>query len=236
MLEFFMSVGSAIRSVGVDVAVAVTVYSRALSPRQARSLKLLLQGLALAQLDDNVKAQSGKYIGRPTLMLDLEGSSRPGRMTDHPYMAWARMVPNTPENDPEVFHAADPTYVATDSAQSRLVQAADIAAYFVAKYLVLFGNIARQCETTTSTTSSRLGSKMQDGNFAIAMWDVLNMAVILVRSKATWSNDPLWLRDFSDSVDRELFDRFSELVETFVSPLRDVQFGRNPAVAVWRTQ
>jgi len=231
MIEFFMAVASTIRRAGVDVAVAVTVYPRNLAAREVRALKTALPGIALAQLDDNVRAKTGKSIGRPTLMLDIDGTSKPGPIATHSYTAWTRMAPGSPENNPHIYHSASPTYVLTNSAHSRLIQAADIAAYFVAKYLALFGDAIDQKDASDLKTVTLRSQKIADGNVALTIWDALDTHVILVRCKSTWDNELSWMHHFWEPL-RAPFEHFRDRLDTFLWSLRIAGAGRHPTVGL----
>lgn len=236
MLQFFATLAQAVRSLGIDTIVALTVYPAHFQRRQVKALKSALPGVAVAQLNDNVKEYSGKHIGRPTLMLDLEGGAAPAQMTDHPFVGWAHQAPGTEFDETKFFQSAVPTYESTDSRRSRLVQVADILAYFGAKYLALFGTITTVMDGRSSKLPASTVSRMSDCNAALTMWDALNLEVILFRHETTYGHEPPWLLYFCEPWS-QLFNRYKDRIEGFNCRLRMAsgdQLGRAPTVGFWR--
>lgn len=236
MLQFFAAFARVIRSLAIDATVVLTVHPAHFNRRQIKVLKSALPGAAVAQLNDTIKERSGKHIGRPMLMLDMEGGVAPGKKTDHPFVSWVHQVPGTQFDEMKFFQSASPTYVSTDSGRSRLVQVADILAYFAAKHLSLFGTITDVMKGWSSKLPASTVSQMADCNAALAMWEALNLEVVLLRHETTYRHEPAWLLYLCQPWVL-FFNEFKDRITTFTFRLRmtsGVQLGRVSTVRFWR--
>ena len=154
MKEFFSSVAKAIGHLHPYIVVAVDVNSKAPASKELRtSLKQHRIYAAFSRLNQNIKLITGKWVGRPRFLLDYEDDRliRPITKGGLPggYLYDVGVVNDSEENiNPKLYVRSDPVYLPTDSQTNRLIQVADLASYFVGKYLVLYSEIIQELEKT----------------------------------------------------------------------------------------
>ncbi len=96
------------------------------------------------------------------------------------------------EKDPEFVKSIDPRFTVGDSRSNRIVQVADIAAYFVGKYLRALDE--RLILQRGIMLTKRDDAKLADQEFARAVWDALDLEVELFVHGSQVGTRPLWVR------------------------------------------
>lgn len=194
------------------IAVAVKWVGRALSEsKDIPKLKKLLVYAALGRLNTNIKITSGKHMGEPRFFHDRENealtTSRPGDPEKRAGgMFDVNLIPGTGPNRLRLFKTFDPCYNPADSTDHRLIQIADVAAYFVGKHL----RLRHQVMTPELSPGDLLNASTEDGNFCRAMWDALNLEAVLVAFSEERQNHPTSIRNVIEPYDL-MFDAGADM-------------------------
>jgi hypothetical protein len=224
MKLFFAEICEAIIALKPMIAVSVKCVGGPIAAVGTKQqLKQLLVYAAFSRLNTNLRIVSGEYLGQPAFIHDRESESLavPERRKDTENPSGGLMdilpVPGMQPDSPQFFRAFDPKYRAADSREHRLIQVADIAAYFVGKHL----RLRAQIFDAAATVNDRRSDLVKDCNFCFELWEKLNLEVVLVVFEDERTTHPAWIRPvvepyepmFAAGIDmcicsiREAFDR-----------------------------
>lgn len=197
MKQFFVHLAREINRECPYVAVAVSKAQDEASVHR-RTAKATLMNAALGRIDTNVKYFTGKHIGQPTYFLDPENesvtnysnASKPGS-----YMPEAQVLVD--DHGIKLYYSVDPIHQETDSRQSRLIQVADVAAYFVGKYLALYAGLYAHLTTAEPLTEAS-ATRLADANYCLWLWDLLNIEAVFVQTSEQFHDQPSWTRAITE--------------------------------------
>lgn len=186
------------------IAVAVWNLEEASKLDNRRLLKLIKQvliNLAFGRLNTNLRSVRNKNLGRPVFLFDRETDTltnprgpaeEPGGISD------VEFVSGGTGSEPVKFRRkVDPLYRETDSRTSRLVQVADLAAYFTGKYLTHHSLLADRVEQGEFELSERNSRRMGEANFCLEMIETLNAEAVLAIPIERFSKQPPWMKKIS---------------------------------------
>lgn len=201
MKHLFLELSEAVGNILSYIVVAVShlnssqgiTFVNQLDKKDLVLEKRLLTFFAFSRLDINLEIVTGKHLGQPDFLFDREPNLPFPRVKGEPPRGMGEVAfAGVMEDGSHGFYwKTNPVYIATDSHLHRVIQVADLAAYFVGKYLVLFSELLDYFAQNDALTK-RIYQKMEDCNFSLRIWESLNLEVALrvtpeqVRRQASW--------------------------------------------------
>lgn len=173
--------------------------NKRLRRRRYATIKRWLMYAAFSRLDRNVSLLADKHVGIPPFHLDFETEKAvhtgatsmieiAGKFDDAGELSLHRRIA--------------PGYLPSASSGNRLIQVADVAAYFGGKYLTLFAQIYGRVSGGLTTLDDKLYDLMRDCNFSLAAWDQFDMEVVLSISREQIGRQPDWQKGITDPYKR----------------------------------
>lgn len=149
--------------------------------------KATLTYATLSILDRNLFDSTGKHIGTSKFYIDPETermirNNRPGESKLSGILSEVRIVDSDPANLKFAYNI-DPDYLPIHSHESILIQIADLVAYFVGKHLSLSHQITANFNISGKIDDS-LAKKINDSNFAYAIWQLLDIEEVLGKASS----------------------------------------------------
>jgi hypothetical protein len=204
MVDLFRVLSETISRYNPMIAVAVWHLEEASEPGNRKFLKLTKQvliNLAFGRLNTNLKSLRNKNLGRPVFLFDRETDTLisprgpaegPGGMSDVEFVSGG-----TGLEPVKLRRKVDPLYRETDSRESRLVQVADLAAYFTGKYLTHHSLLADLVTRGQFELSEENWRRMGEANFCLGMIETLNAEAVLAIPIERFSRQPPWMKKIS---------------------------------------
>lgn len=193
MLQFFDEWCRCVASTGIMATAAI--YALPATERTSRAMLEFTRFLlycALSRFDKNLKLTTGRHVGTPVLYHDIENrqlaveerhisENRRGGFWD------ARPLRTNPL---ELTRTLDPHYVASDSVTHRLVQVADVAAYFTSKFAAL------SVFHDDPEMAAHAGRNISSEDIAIcrSFLNIMNIEIVWWCDPGELDKQPPWLR------------------------------------------
>jgi hypothetical protein len=194
MMGFFEDFAKALQALPIQQVVAVDHLRPSATRSEVRTAKRAPIFAALSRLDRNLQILMGRHIDTPELFIDQDPDQL---ITPHGqgFIAEWNVVNIGLPDRPELVwrRTIDPSYKSLDSRGHRLIQLADVAAYFVGKKISLHESLLGWV-TTGQPLYQRIQREIQDCNFSLKMWNLLNLEVITVVDQAKYRHPPRWMK------------------------------------------
>ena len=164
-------------------------------------LKQWLIYTSFSRLDRNVELMTGKHVGQPPFLSDPE-EGRVVAKREKAELPRCTIVEAAVHNVDEVIagksapvfsRRIDPAIKPTHSSAHRIIQVADMAAYFVGKHLVNYSTVVPLLWKKEVISESAYKA-IENANFALHMWDAMNIEVTLPMDRDEYANQPDWMK------------------------------------------
>lgn len=197
MLAFFRGLALLVGRMPLEAVVAVEELPLGIADGERVARKRLLLYSAGSRLDRNIDALAGCHLGQAPIFLDPEDDhimwsgkhGRRGFLSD----VGIDFLGSERHSVPVMYPKIDLEYFPTPARSMRLIQIADVMAYFVGKYVALHSRILARVQSGNRQPDQVYYRLAHDCNFSLRQIELLDVEVATPMTQTLAADPPAWL-------------------------------------------